>query len=235
MGLLGAHEGRLGAVLGPSWALLGPSWGHLGPSWGPPGALLGPSWALVEPLWRSEGESQKSSKNYCFSMNLASRSLSGGVLRASGALPDASRAMLEHLGSLFDYRGGLVEASGASGTVSEAVLGPPGGSGGGLEKVGRPPGPGPGRRLYNIHQRSRKSNHRSGFALDSSRFAATRPDTLRSCSKGLERQIVGTVFARLEAFLRPACGVLEPSSASLELPRRFLRRIIKNRGKPWKT
>ena len=69
-------------------------------------------------------------------MNLASHGLSGGVLRASGALPDASWAMLEHLGSLFGYLGGLVEASGASWTVSEAVLGPPGGSRGGLAKRG---------------------------------------------------------------------------------------------------
>ena len=69
-------------------------------------------------------------------MNLASRGLSGGVLRASGALPDASWAMLEHLGSLFGYLGGLVEASGASWTVSETVLGPPGGPGGGLAERG---------------------------------------------------------------------------------------------------
>ena len=63
-------------------------------------------------------------------MNLASRGLSGGVLRASGAFPDASWAMLEHLGSLFGYLGGLVEASGTSWASLEAVLGPPGGPGG---------------------------------------------------------------------------------------------------------
>ena len=47
-------------------------------------------------------------KNYVSS--IASQGLSGHVLTASGALPDVPWAILEHLGSVFVYHGGLVEA-----------------------------------------------------------------------------------------------------------------------------
>ena len=98
------------------------------------------------------------------SMNLASRGLSGGVLRASGALPDACVALLEHFGSLFGYvradlesSGGLRRRSGGSRTAPGRLCRGQPAPGTPTYRWGRGPrAPGPGPPLYE-HDKSGRS------------------------------------------------------------------------------
>ena len=88
LGHLGAVRGRLGAVLGPSWAVLGPSWAVLGPPWGSRRAFGSHRGAL-------RGNRKNHTKTIGFSMILASRGSSCGVLGVCWAVLEASWAILE--------------------------------------------------------------------------------------------------------------------------------------------
>ena len=167
----GPSWNRLGALLGRFWAILnlpvalsGRSWGRLGPCWGRLEAILGGLGAIFGPLGAPlapERRILKITKTIGFSMISAFWILYRTVLGVSWAVLEASWEHLERrLGPLepcwkpceqtCGRLGQFCKEFGHPGAEKLVEEGPRGvgRKGGGIEKVCRPPGPGPDRLLH---------------------------------------------------------------------------------------